>query len=442
MSGQPDNQDTPITLDTDYARLIKKGITVVSIGLGGALLWAALAPLDEGVPAPGAVSVESKRKQISHLSGGTVDRILVREGQMVEADQDLITLSETQAKASMQITQSKWYAAAATAARLTAERDGSKVITFPPELLAAAKQDSEAASVLAGQEALLKSRQSAIQGELNMISETIRGLSLQTDSLTKLRSGRERQMAIVKEQHKAFEELEKGGIVSKNYLSDVDRQMAEAQTRESEAVSNLVGVSARLAELRLKATQRKSEYQSEVEAQLTDSRKEANALSQQLSAQKDTVERLSIKAPVAGMVVDLAANTVGGTIKPGDRVLDIVPKDEKLVIEAQVSPQFIDRLHTGLEADVHFDAYTNRAKSPLVKGNVEVVSADVLTDHRTGNTYYTMRVSVSAEEAKRLGDIKLQPGMPATVIVKTGERSMLTYMLRPLLRRFSSAFAE
>jgi HlyD family type I secretion membrane fusion protein len=152
--------------------------------------------------------------------------------------------------------------------------------------------------------------------------------------------------------------------------------------------------------------------------------------------------RGALRAPVAGTVVDLAFHTVGGVVKPGDRIMDIVPQGDELIVEAQVAPQYVDRLYAGLPADIHFDAYMNRADRPVIGGTVAVVSADALTDARTGAPYYTMRVTVSQAELKKLGGLQLQPGMQGTVMVKTGERSLLVYLTRPLLRRFTGALSE
>ncbi|MBE0475305.1 HlyD family efflux transporter periplasmic adaptor subunit [Rhodoferax sp.] len=165
-------------------------------------------------------------------------------------------------------------------------------------------------------------------------------------------------------------------------------------------------------------------------------------LNERLAGQRDTFARLVLRAPVAVTVVDMAVHTVGGVVKPGDRLMEIVPDGDALVVEARIAPQYIDRVYPGLPADVHFDAYSSRAFQPVVSGQVAVVSADALTDARSGATYYTLRVTVAPAEVKKLGKLQLQPGMQTTVMVKTGERSLMVYLLRPLLRRFNSALAE
>ena len=167
-----------------------------------------------------------------------------------------------------------------------------------------------------------------------------------------------------------------------------------------------------------------------------------STLGERLTGQRDTVERLVLRAPVSGKVVDMAFHTLGGVVRPGERVMDIVPENDSLVVEARVAPQYIDSLHAGLPADVHFDAYASRAQRPVIRGELAVVSADALKDERTGQRYYTVRVTVPANEAKRLGDLRMLPGMQTTVMVKTGERTLMTYLTNPLIRRFQTGLSE
>ncbi len=427
--------------DIDYARQMRIGLWILLLGFGGFLLWAIFAPLDEGVPAPGVVAVESTRKRIDHPGGGVVEKILVREGQRVKAGDDLILLNEVQAKSALNATLSQWRSALAIQSRLQAERDGLPAIAFPAELKAELRE-KEVAELLRSQAGLFRSRRLAIQGELRIINESAQGLEKQLSSLGALREGRDKQIALFNEQLESFQTLRAQGFVSRNYLVEIERQLAEVQSRQSEDLSNIAGINARLSEFRMRGAQSEVEYRREVETQLTEVQREVATLSEKLAAQRDTVERLAIKAPVAGIAVDLAFHTIGGVIKPGERIVDIVPQGDSLIVEAQVSPQYIDRLHGGLPADVHFEAYANRAKLPTVSGMVDVVSADALTDPKSGNTYFTLRVTVSTEEMKKLGDLKLQPGMLATVMVKTGERSLLVYLLRPITRRITSALTE
>lgn len=428
--------------DTDYKTPIRVGLAILALGFGGFLLWATTAPLDEGVPAPGVVSVESSRKRIDHANGGIVEAIRVREGQQVRAGDELLVLNETQTRSALNATRSQWYTASAALARLRAERGGAATIDFPPELTAAADGDPEARGAMVAQENLLRTRRSALAGELRIVSESARGLERQLESLSQLKRGREQQIALFQEQLASYQKLKGQGFVSRNHVLEVERQLAEVQSKQSEDLANIAGINARLSEFRMRSAQRETEYRREVETQLSDVQREAATLGERLAGQQDTHNRLVIRSPVAGTVVDLAFHTVGGAVKPGDRIMDVVPVDDALVVEARVAPQYIDRLRADLPADVHFDAYANRAQLPVITGNVAVVSADALTDPRSGETYYTMRVTVPGAEVRKLGELKLQPGMQSTVMVKTGERTLMDYLLRPILRRFVTAMRE
>ena len=428
-------------LDTDYRRPIRHGAALLVVGFGGFLAWAALAPLDEAVPAAAVVSVEGKRKRVDHLTGGLVEKILVREGDRVREGEELVLLNDVQSQAALNAALSQWRAAKAAEARLAAERDGLALVEFPRELLEA-RDNPEAAAAMRAEERVFASRRAALAGELRIVAESVRGLEAQLQALEQLRAGRERQGALLREQLASFEKLNAQGFVSRNHLLDQERQLAELRAKHSEDLASLAGVRARLAEFRLRASQRQAEYRREVESQLAEVRKEAELLGEKLAAQRDTHARLAIRAPVAGIVVDLAAHTVGGVVKAGDRLMEIVPSADEIIVEARIAPHYIDRVRPGLPVSLHLDAYMHRADRPILRGTVSVVSADALADPRTGESYYAARIAVPAAERARLGGIEVQPGMQVSAMVNTGERSLLAYLVRPLLRRFGSALAE
>lgn len=430
-----------VALDADYMRPIWVGLIILLVGFGGFLVWAIFAPLDEGVPMPGVISVESKRKRVDHLTGGIISKILVRDGQKVREGEALLALDEIQALAALNAIQSQWRATAVTEARLIAEQGGLSAIQYP-KALNDASADKEISDLMKAQSELLRSRRNALQGELGIIRESVTGLEQQILSLEQLALGRKKQIQLFHEQLTSFRKLHAENFVSRNQLIDIERQLAEVQTKQSEDLANIASVRARLAEFRMRGKQRETEYRREVETQLAEVQKEGATLAEKLTAIRDTNARLILQAPVSGTVVDLAYHTIGGVIKPGDRILDIVPSNDELIVEAQVAPQYIDRVRVGLPANIHFDAYLRNIEPPVVSGTVKVVSADALVDARTGAQFYNLRVSVPASEIKKLGDLKIQPGMQATVMVKTGERSLLAYLLRPLFRRFNTALGE
>jgi len=428
--------------DADYARVLWRGLLILLLGGGGFLAWALLAPLDEGIPAEGTVAVESSRKRVDHLSGGLVEQILVREGQTVRQGDELLVLNETQSKSALNATQTQRFTAMAMLDRLRTEREGQATLSFSPELVAAAAGDPEVAAVMRAQQDLFASRRVALEGELRIIRESVRGLEQQLASLSQLKLEREKQITLLNEQLRSFRELRTAGFVSRNNLLELERQMAEVTSRQGEDLSNIAGVNARLAEFRMRGSQRQIETRREVEAQLAEVQRDLSTLGERLAGQRDTYERLVLRAPVSGKVVDLAFHTVGGVVRPGERILDIVPENDALVVEARVAPQYIDSLHAGLPADVHFDAYASQVQRPVIRGELAVVSADALKDERSGQRYYTVRVAVPPQEVQRLGGLRLQPGMQTTVMVKTGERTLMTYLLNPLTRRFQTGLSE
>jgi HlyD family type I secretion membrane fusion protein len=301
---------------------------------------------------------------------------------------------------------------------------------------------AEVKEVMRAQEDLFRSRRNALDGELRIIRESARGLEGQLASLDKLKAGREKQIQLFTEQLAKFDKLNRQGFVSQNQLLDIERQLAEIQSKQGEDLANIGGINARLAEFRMRDQQRVMEFRREVETQLSEAQKELATQAERLTSLRDSFLRLAIRAPVAGTVVDVAVSTVGGVVKPGDRIMDIVPAGDDLVVEAQLPPQYIDRVHASLPADVHFDAYVSLANRPMLAGVVQVVSADVMTEPRSGAQFYTLRVTIPAAETGKVRHLKLVPGMQCTVMVKTGERSFLNYLLRPILRRFTTALTE
>lgn len=438
---KPRTTAMPSTPNTDYAGAVRLGLWILALGFGGFLLWATLAPLDEAIPAQGVLSVESKRKRIEHLYGGLVEKIAVRDGQKVNEGDELVVLNEVQGKASLNAALGQWRIAAATVARLKAERDAQKAIAFPNELTGTTP-DAETLAVMRTQEDVLRSRRNALEGELRILRESARGLEAQVESLDQLRAGREKQIQLFNAQLANFQKLNKQGFVSQNQLLDLERQLAEIQSKQSEDLANLGAAKARLAEFRMRDSQRTIEYRREVETQLSDVQREEATLGERLSALRDSYARLTIRAPAAGTVVDVALSTVGGVVKPGERLMDIVPDNDELVVEAQLPPHYVDQVHVGLPADVHFDGYVSMAKRPVVAGKVIMVSADALINARSGIPYYAMRIAIPGSELAKLGTVRLQPGMQSSVMVKTGERSLLSYLVRPLMRRFDSALTE
>ncbi len=427
-------------LPTDTRSPARLGFRVLAIGFGGFLLWAALAPLNEGVPTSGIVTIETKRKAVQHLTGGIVKSVHVKEGQIVQEGAPLMEIDPSSTQAVFENVRQRYYTLRATEARLTAEQSGREVISFHPDLLAE-KDSPLVADLIANQEGLFAARRMALQAEIQAIEESITGLEGIITGYQGLMEAKRAQLSLYKEEIKGLEELVKDGYAPKNNLLALQRTQAETMGVIADLQGNIERSKSSMAEAKLRITQRKQEFRKGVDQELAEVRGQVDGEAERFNAIKSDLARTVIRAPASGQVVGLAAQTVGGVIGPGQKVMDIVPQDEPLLLEAHIPPHLIDRVQPGLGADVRFSSF---AHSPLlvVPGKVASVSHDLLTNEQNGVSYYLARVTVTEEGMKKLGKRQLQAGMPVEVVIVTGERSMLTYLLHPLLKRMASSMKE
>jgi len=367
--------------ETRHPNAIRTGVWVLLVSVFGLIIWAAFAPLDEGVPAEGVISIATKSKVIQHLQGGRIKQVYVREGQMVNAGDELIALDDQMAKARYQEVHQHYLGLRAAEGRLLAEQSGARTIEFHPDLL------NDKNQLLA--QRLMSSEQKMFVARKNII----RRMNVQ---LSGMRS------------------LVREGYAPLNEQLELENQLDEMKGRIEEEMSQV---------------------QREVQAD----REKSDALAQEL-------EMMTIKAPVSGQVVGLQVQTSGAIIQPGQTLMDIVPMNEKLLIEVKIAPHLIDRVHAGGEADVRFTSF---AHSPnlVVKGKVDSVSKDLIVDPKMnpaqpGSSYFLALVSITPEGMKVLGDHQLQPGMHVQAVIKTGERSVLTYLMHPLVKRIAASMKE
>lgn len=426
------------TDETSHARL---GWLIVLVGVGGFLLWASFAPLDKGVPLSGSVMVATNRKAVQHQTGGIVDEILVKEGDMVTAGQPLVRMNEIQVKAQAEVTRAQLITARAVEARLIAERDNQSEIDFPDSLLAAVMDDPRIAGVIALQRQLFVSRQAVLEHDLAALAENIAGLKVQLRGLESSRVSKNQQLALLKEQLDNLQALANEGFVPRNRVLELERTRAQLIGDISEDDGNIGRTQRQIAELNLRRAQRVEEHQREVRQQLTDIQREAEALQSRLIAQDFELANVLVKAPVGGIVVGINVFTHGGVIGPGFRMMDIVPSEDMLVIEGQLPVHLVDRVHAGLDVDLIFSAF-NQNKTPHIAGEVTQVSADRLTDEHTGMPYYQLRARVKPESMQLLAKHQIRAGMPVEIFVKTGERSLMNYLLKPILDRLHTSLGE
>jgi protease secretion system membrane fusion protein len=432
----------PIEVNTDARAFSRVGWLIVLFGVGGFLLWALLAPLDKGVPMMGTVAKESNRQTVQHQLGGTIQQILVHDGDVVKAGQVLVRMNPVVAQSAVEMTDSQYLSALAVEARLTAERDGAKTIKYPPEL-EKRRGEPRVAELMSLQNALLASRQGALHSELASVDENVAGLKIQIQGLQESRDSKKEQMAILKEQLGGMRDLAKEGYVARNRLLDLERTYAQLSGALSEDIGNIGRAQRQVTEMALRKAQRIQDYQKEVRTQLTDVQREAESQAARLQAQKFELANVEVKAPADGTVVGMNVFTPGGVVPPGFKMMDIVPSDDPLVVEGQLPTHLIDRVHAGLKTEIIFSAF-NANKTPHIPGVVEQVAADRTVDERTGQPYYKVRVKVTPEGAKLVGEhhLNIRSGMPAELFVKTGERTMMNYLLKPVMDRAKSALSE
>ena len=415
-------------------------ILLLFFGAFGA--WAALAPLSGAAVASAVVAPEGSRRTVQHLEGGIVREIRIFDGSRVQAGEVLVVLDDAQTRETYAAARARLSAALAREARLTAEQQGTAVAEFPDELLAFAAEDAMTDRLVRAEGASLAIRRQALADQVDVLRSRIAqaetDLAAYEGSLVSI----DRQLELIDEEIDTVQDLLRKGLDRKPRLLALQRARADL---EGERVANL-GSGARTRELivatRAELAALASGHAEEIATGLAQARAEANELRAQVRAARERLDRTVIRAPVAGTVVELQLRTIGGVLKPGERVLDIVPRDEPLVIEARVAPADIDVVHPGLAADVHLLAYRSR-HLPRIRGEVRKVSADRLTDPHTGQPYYTAQIVVDkALLASVAPEVELTAGMPAEALILTGERTMLDYLVEPVQLTFRRALRE
>ena len=421
-------------------RSARIGLWALGIGFGGFLLWAGLAPLDEGVPGQGMVTLDTKSKTVQHLTGGLIKEILVGEGDHVQEGQLLIRLDEAVARANFEGARQRYVGLRAMEGRLLAEQRSLSKITFHPDVVEAS-QDPQIREVVRTQEQLFDSRRAALRADLQSTEESIQGQLGLIQAYEGMLVNRKNQQALLTEELNNTRGLVKEGYAPRNRQLELERMASESSSGIVELQGNTVRAKRAVAELKQRIIVRQQEYRKEVEAQLAEVGREVPGDEEKYRVSKGDLGRIAIKSPATGQVVGLAFQTVGGVIGPGQKLMDIVPEDQTLLVEARVAPHLIDRVTKGLPVDVRFSSFAHTPQL-VVQGEVVSISGDLLVDQHSGAGYYLARVAVTADGYKKLGKRQLQPGMPVEVVFITGERSMLTYLLNPLTKRIAASMNE
>lgn len=413
-------------------------IVLFFVGLGG---WAATAPLAAAAIAHGVVSPDGSRRTVQHLEGGIIAELLVREGSEVEAGDPLVVLAEVQSRASYDMLMDETHTLMAIQSRLLAEVIGEEELIFPDELRAAA-EDPSVADIMQAQEDLFSSRGRTHEGRQAILGQRIGQLRAEIEGLENQIVSQDRQLALIDQEIVGVQRLVDQGLERLPRLLALQRAQAEIEGERARNQAAIARAEQSIGETELQIMTMDTQRLDELNERLTEVRSQLAELEERRRASEDVLSRTVITAPVSGTIVNMQYHTVGGVIGPGSPILDIVPRDEELLIDARVSPIDIDVVHEGLGAQVVLSAYKQR-NMPRIHGLVRTVSADSLTDEATGQPYFLARVEVPPEELEPLDDdIRLAPGMPAEVMIMTGERTALEYIIQPVLDTFRRSFRE
>lgn len=426
---------------TNARPIILVGLLFVLVMFGGLGTWAATAPLDSAVIAPGTIIVESNRKAIQHLEGGIVRDILVDEGDQVEAGDVLVRLDATRAAANEAVNRKSLNEALALEARLVAEKNDADSVTFPEDLKARAETDPDVAALLEDQRGQFQERKRSIEGQIAILKQRIQQYRQEIVGLEAQHQSGLRQRDIFKEELVGLRELYEKGYYPRTRILAMEREVANLEGTIGSTLADIARAEKGIGEADLQIIQTRQKFREEVVARLREVRNEIGQIREKLVVARDTLERIDIRAPLDGTVQNIQIHTQGGVIRPGDTIMEIVPLDDRLVIEGQVSPTDIDSVRPGLEAEVRLSALSMR-KTPIILGEVTTVSQDRIVDERQNTAYFRMEVVVPDEELAKLGEQTLTAGMPAEVVVKIGERTVLDYIVKPLTDYFAKAMTE
>lgn len=434
----PPGAEVP-AVPTDEMPVVRSGLALLGIAFGALFLWSVLAPIAKGIVAPGLVAVDSNRKTIQHLEGGIVSEILVRDGDVVKSGQVLMRLDEVTSQAQRDVLYGQFLTAKAQEARFIAERDGLKSIVFPAQLQGDG-DNGRNSFIRASEEEVFKSRRDALNGQLSIFEQRIKQLDEQSKGLTAQVNANTQQITLIDGELEGLQQLFEKGYASKTRLLELQRRRAELDgdrgNYEAEVARNKVAIG----EARLQIIQVRKTFEEDVAKGLSEAQSRVFDLQDRLTSANDVLQRREVKAPNDGIIVNSRVHTVGGVVRAGEPMMELVPVNDDLLIEAMVSPMDIDVANVGMDAEVRFSSLSTR-HIPILLGIVETVAADATTDQQ-GNRFYMTRVRVPKEQLAYLKDQKLIPGMPAEVLIKSGERSIMEYLMRPLSDSFFRAFKE
>jgi HlyD family secretion protein len=428
--GQSDGLEPPL------ARRLLLGVALIGMLALSCGVWAATTPIAGAVIASGIVVVENNIKKVQHPSGGIVAEIPVKNGDRVSAGDIVLRLDETQARANLGIVASQLVQLTGRKARLEAERDQADAIRFPPEFLASGE---EAAAIVEGEKRLFEFRRASKKGQVAQFTERIGQIKEEIKGQTAQRDAKSTEVELMIEEIERLEQLRKKELMATNRILAAQRDLTRLKGEWGALVAQTARARGQIAETELQILALDQTMQTEATKELREMEARMGELAERKTAAEDQLRRILLRAPQTGVVHDLAVHTVGGVIGPGETVMTIVPSQDDLGIEVRVAPADIDQVHVGQEASLRFPAFNQRI-TPEVKGLVTRVGADLTKEAQTNAVFYVARIRI-ADESER-DKLKLLPGMPVEAFIATGERTALSYLVKPVTDQFVRAFRE
>lgn len=421
-------------------RHIVFGLAAVMLIAGGIGGWAATTEISGALIAPGSVVVESNAKKVQHPTGGVVGEIAVTNGMSVTAGDILVRLDETMTRANLKIVSKTLDEMTTRRARLRAERDGASEMSWP-SAFNERRQDEGIIELMADEQRLFELRSTTRLGQKRQLRERIAQLREEANGITAQQAAKSQELVLVNNELEGVRELWSKQLIQMNRLTALEREAARLDGERAQLIAAAAQGRGKISEIELQITQIDRELASEVGRELREIDGKAGEYAERKVAAEDQLRRIDIRAPISGTVHELNVHTVGGVISAGEQLMLIVPASERLSVEVRVSPQDIDQVRVGQTAALRFSAFSQRT-TPEINGTVSRVSADVTTEQRTGVTYYTARIAIGPDELARLGDVRLVPGMPVEAFIKTAERTVGSYLTKPLFDQVARAFRE
>ena len=412
-------------------------VAILAIGLGG---WASTAEIAGALIAPGFVVVDSNVKKVQHPTGGVVGEVRVRDGDRVKAGDTLVRLDETVTRANLAIVHKGLIELYARKARLAAERDGTETVTTPKDL-ADKTGDADVQEALGSERKLFELRRTARLGQKQQLRQRIAQLQEEIRGLEAQQAAKTKETELIEQELVGMRELWKKNLIPIDKLTALERETARLQGERGQLIASAAQAKGKIAETELQVLQVDQDLSSDVAKELRETNGRIGEYVERKVAAEDQLKRTDIRAPQDGVVFQSTANTVGGVVAAGDPIMLIVPETDTLLVEAKVDPKDIDKVQFGQPVLLRFSAFDIRT-TPEINGTVARVAADTSADQRTGQTYYVVRIAMTPDEIARLGNVRLTPGMPVEAFIQTGQRTMLSYLIKPLHDQFMRAFRE